>query len=196
MEMAMLTRLLTLALASGLAGPCWAQTAPAAPGGFLTELPPGATRLSRMIGVDVTGSDIERLGDVKEVLVDADGTVSGVVVATGGVLGIGARDIALPYGAFLWNYAAQPIDPPRSSSTGGESGGGDAAQARRADATAPGPAAPAEVTGTVGDPARPSEGLRPQGATTPVTGDGAPIRAVLRLTREDLRAAPAFEGGR
>jgi len=183
----MLTRLLALALASGLAGPCWAQTAP---GGFLTELPPGATRLSRMIGVDVIGSDIARLGEVKEVLVDAGGTVSGVVVATGGVLGIGARDVALPYGAFLWNYAA-PADPPRSSSTGG-----DAAQARRADATAPGPAAPAEVAGTVGDPARPSEGLRPEGATTPVTGDGAPVRAVLRLTREDLRAAPAFEGSR
>jgi hypothetical protein len=29
-----------------------------------------------------------------------------------------------------------------------------------------------------------------------VTGDGAPVRAVLRLTREDLRAAPAFEGSR
>jgi PRC-barrel domain len=188
MEMAMLTRLLALALASGLAGPCWAQTAP---GGFLTELPPGATRLSRMIGVDVIGSDIARLGEVKEVLVDAGGTVSGVVVATGGVLGIGARDVALPYGAFLWNYAAAPTDLPRSSSTGG-----DAAQARRADATAPGPAAPAEVTGTVGDPARPSEGLRPEGATTPVTGDGAPVRAVLRLTREDLRAAPAFENSR
>ena len=191
----MLTRLLALALASGLAGPCRAQTAPAAPDGFLTELPPGATRLSRMIGVDVIGSDIARLGEVKEVLVDAGGTVSGVVVATGGVLGIGARDVALPYGAFLWNYAAAPTDLPRSSSTGGEPGG-DAAQARRADATAPGPAAPAEVTGTVGDPARPSEGLRPEGATTPVTGDGAPIRAVLRLTREDLRAAPAFEGSR
>ena len=188
----MLTRLLALALASGLAGPCWAQTAP---GGFLTELPPGATRLSRMIGVDVIGSDIARLGEVKEVLVDAGGTVSGVVVAAGGVLGIGARDVALPYGAFLWNYAAAPTELPRSSSTGGEPGG-DAAQARRADATAPGPAAPAEVTGTVGDPARPSEGLRPEGATTPVTGDGAPVRAVLRLTREDLRAAPAFEGSR
>ena len=114
-----------------------------------------------------------------------------MVVAVGGVLGIGARDVALPYGAFLWNYAAAPADLPRSSST--------AAMPRRPGGRtprAPGPAALAEVTGTVGDPAR---RRRPAARGSHDARDRrrrASVRAVPRLTREDLRAAPAFEGSR
>jgi len=105
MEMTMRTRLLTLGLASGLAGPVLvgAVLAQTAPGGFLTELPPGGARLSKMLGVNVVGSDIAELGEVKEVLVDRGGAVAGVVIATGGVLGLGGREVAVPYGALLWN---------------------------------------------------------------------------------------------
>ena len=144
-----------------------------------------------MIGVDVIGSDIARLGEVKEVLVDAGGTVSGVVVATGGVLGVGARDIALPYGAFLWNYAAAPTDRPRSSKghrrrcRAGPAGGAAAPGPRRR------PRSPARSAIRRGR--RRACGPRSREART---GDGAPVTRGPAPTREDLRAAPAFEGSR
>lgn len=179
-----------LALALPMCLALSAQAADAPP--FLTTMPPGLTRLSDMIGTDVIGSDINRLGEVKDVLVDRSGRIGAVLIGAGGVLGIGEKDVAVPYGALLWNYDVGPKDSPRSSNTGAEPADGGAAQAKSAAATPPGPEA-AQATGTVGDPAKPAEGLRPQDSTVPVTGSGKPVHAVLRgVTREEIRSAPAF----
>lgn len=185
----MLLRLSTLAVSLSVALPALAQDASS----FITAMPGGTTRLSDVIGTSVIGSDINRLGEVKDVLVDQNGMVAAVVIGTGGVLGIGEKEVAVPYGALLWNYDVDPTDGPNSANTGGQPAPDNATQAKSAVATDPGPAAPPEVTGTVGDPARPGEGLRPHGATVPVTGDGKPVHAVLRgVTREEIRNAPAL----
>jgi hypothetical protein len=167
------------------------RNAPAAQeGGFLKELPAGASRVSKMIGIPVIGSDIHRLGEVHDVLIGRDGTAQAVVIRSGGMLGIGAKSVAVPFAALLWNYDVKPTDGPSSSNTGGATAdGGIQVQS----ATAPRPDAPPDTTGTVGDPAQPNEGLRPQGATAAVTGNGAPSEAVLRVSVQQLEDAPAFK---
>jgi len=189
-------RLAPLLLAAGLALPALAQTPQgSAPVGFLTALPPGASLLSGVIGTEVIGSDIRRLGRIDDVVLDRNGTVAAVVIGTGGLLGLGEKKVAVPYEALLWNYDVGPTTGPSSSTTGGETlPGRQEPQTRSAVTTDPGPANP-NATGTVGDPAHPAEGLRPQGATVPVTGGGEPKRAVLRMTVEELRNAPRFGGG-
>jgi hypothetical protein len=186
----MLIRLSAVTISLAVALPALAQDA----GSFIAAMPPGTTRLSDMIGTDVIGSDINRLGEVKDVLVDRNGMAVAVVIGTGGVLGVGEKEVAVPYGALLWNYEVRPIDLPSSANTGGQPAADNTTQAKSAVSTDPGPAAPPEVTGTVGDPARPAEGLRTPGATVSVTGDGKPVHAVLRgVTREEIRNAPAFD---
>jgi hypothetical protein len=46
--------------------------------------------------VDVYNDRNEKLGDIDEVLLDASGRVSGIVIGVGGFLGIGERNIAVP----------------------------------------------------------------------------------------------------
>lgn len=52
---------------------------------------------ARLIGADVVNTTNDKLGDVDEVLVTTDGRVNAVVVATGGVLGLGERKVVLPW---------------------------------------------------------------------------------------------------
>lgn len=52
---------------------------------------------NRLIGADVKNAANEKLGDVDEVLVTTDGRVNAIVVATGGLLGIGERKVVLPW---------------------------------------------------------------------------------------------------
>jgi hypothetical protein len=176
--------------ASGAALPT--RNAPAArQGAFLQEMPAGASRVSKMIGVPVVGLDIKRLGEVGDVLIGRDGIAQGVVVRSGGVLGVGGKSVAVPFASLLWDYEVSPTDGASSSNKGGPPADGGGTQMQ--SATAPRPDTPPETTGTVGDPAQPHEGLRTQGATVAVTGDGAPRQAVLRLTQQELDKAPEFK---
>jgi hypothetical protein len=52
---------------------------------------------ARLIGADVVNSANDKLGDVDEVLVTTDGRVNAIVVAMGGVLGMGERKVVLPF---------------------------------------------------------------------------------------------------
>jgi sporulation protein YlmC with PRC-barrel domain len=186
-------RLLVPALAIGIHFPALAQTA-AGPTqlGFLTGMPDGSIRISGIKGTEVIGSDIRRLGTIEDFVLDRSGAVAAVVIGTGGLLGLGEKKVAVPYAALLWNYDATPITGPGSSTTGGAAlPGNQEFQTRSAVGNEPGPENP-QATGTVGDPATPAEGLRPEGATVPVTGGGEPRRAVLRMTTEELRNAPEF----
>jgi len=54
--------------------------------------------LAEIVGMEVKDIDGAHIGDVTEVVADAQGTVQGLVVETGGFLGIGARSVLLPAG--------------------------------------------------------------------------------------------------
>jgi len=55
-----------------------------------------------LIGDDVKNSEGEKLGDVEDLMIDLQGgTVAYVVVSHGGVLGVGDKLFAIPWGAFI-----------------------------------------------------------------------------------------------
>ncbi len=192
-------------------GPAWAQTgassqpsmpgtpspAPAESGRFLTQAPASAWRASKLVGLDVYGSDNARIGDINEILVGRDGQAQAVVIGVGGFLGVGEKNVAVPFKALEWaseprtgagtgagvaNAPAIPVVPglsaPGAGTTGPVPGARDAALAPQS-----GGAVPAPTAGTTG-----------AGAAGP--GDPAsrfyPDHAVLRMTKADLQNAPAF----
>src|SRR5215203_4222339 len=92
--------LLTSALA---AVPAFAQTAPTsgqASGGqqVVAQNQAGQWRGSKLMGVDVYGPDNEKVGDINEIIVDRTGKIDAVVIGVGGFLGIGEKDVAVPFG--------------------------------------------------------------------------------------------------
>src|SRR3954449_11770800 len=79
--------------------PALAQTSPAptsppasnAPSGmsgqFITQQSPSQWRASKLVGVDVHGTDNAKIGDIREGLVNRDGATEAVVIGVGGFLG-------------------------------------------------------------------------------------------------------------
>jgi sporulation protein YlmC with PRC-barrel domain len=55
-----------------------------------------AAELMNVSVLDAEGNDI---GDIEDLLVDPQGGVDGVVVSVGGFLGVGAKDVAVPWSA-------------------------------------------------------------------------------------------------
>src|SRR5215210_3644772 len=116
MEEHMLTKHLAFALLGTalLAAPALAQTNPpaaapaptaspntAAPpmasGNWMTQEQPGQWRASKLEGVDVYNNADEKIGDISELIIDNSGKIQAVVVGVGGFLGMGERDVAIPY---------------------------------------------------------------------------------------------------
>jgi PRC-barrel domain len=100
-----------------LAGPALAQTASpgAGPSRSLGGPPATAQRapkpnplkqedISQITGAPVYGSDNKKIGTVDTVLMKPESKeIDRLVVAAGGVLGIGAHDVALPLDQFHWD---------------------------------------------------------------------------------------------
>ena len=155
------------------AGAAAAQTTPApAPmattgsSQVMTEMGGDHMRGSKLVGVDVYGSDNAKIGDIDEIIVDRNGAVQAVVIGVGGFLGIGAKDVAIPFTEVKWTW-----NPPASASTA--------------------PAAPGGVT--------PPNAPTTTGSTTTsstmgagANDDGIPDRAVVAMTRDQLKSAPEF----
>jgi sporulation protein YlmC with PRC-barrel domain len=95
----------------------------------------GKWRASKLIGVDIYGPDNKKVGDVTEVLFDKTGKIEMVTVGVGGFLGIGAKDVAIPFEQVSWSDEPIVAPPPPPPPAGGGVGGGTA--------TAPPPAPPA-----------------------------------------------------
>jgi sporulation protein YlmC with PRC-barrel domain len=56
-------------------------------------------RVSRIIGTDVRNRQGQKIGDIKDVVLDRSGQVAYAVVSTGGFLGVGDRLHAIPWTA-------------------------------------------------------------------------------------------------
>lgn len=102
----------------------------------------GKWRTTKLIGVDVYGPDDKKVGDVTEVIVDKTGKVEMVTIGVGGFLGIGSKDVAVPFDQVTWSD--QPIAPPApapapsgSPSSTGAAGGGMASAPAAAAPKAP-----------------------------------------------------------
>jgi PRC-barrel domain len=201
------------------AGGAGAAASGGAAGRFITQQQPNQWRGSRLIGINVYGANNERIGDINEVLVDRSGNADAVVIGVGGFLGIGEKNVALPFNAFEW----QMDDTRRTASASGTgSGAGGSGTAARSGAgtgdtagagsgaasttaggaagtTAGGAAGTTASTGTAGSGTR-SDSTGTTASTSAAGGSGSrsgtergyPDHAVLRMTKADLENAPAF----
>ena len=171
-----------------------AAPATGASGRFITQQQQTQWRASRLIGLNVYGADNERIGDVNEVLVDRQGNADAVVVGVGGFLGIGEKNVALPFNAFEW----QMDDTRRTAAAGSTSGSartGDTAGTPATGGTAAGTTASTGTAGTAGTTASTSpagSGSASGAARSSSAERGYPDHAVLRMTKADLENAPAF----
>jgi sporulation protein YlmC with PRC-barrel domain len=201
----MLRMHLAVPLAALMAGSAWAQTSPAsAPtqgstasagsGQVLTEMQPNLMRGSRLMGIDVYGSDNQKIGDIDEVLLDRDGRVHAVVIGIGGFLGIGQKDVAISFGQLRWMSDEEVRAATNAAGAGTNTAGGVTTPANPAG-TAPMGNQPA-TTGSTGAPgagmAGPGTGMGGT-VTTPVrVDDGTPARAMVSMSKADLQNAPEF----
>jgi sporulation protein YlmC with PRC-barrel domain len=100
--------LLSTAMMVGLAAPSFAQTqtpstSPSAPATTMPATPPitapapGAIKGSTLINMDVKNNADEKIGDINDVIVSADGKVQQVIISVGGFLGVGSRKVAVAW---------------------------------------------------------------------------------------------------
>ena len=141
-------------------------TSPVTSGRFLTQVEPGQWRTFKLTGLNVYNINNEHIGDIRELLQDRGGKIEAVVIGVGGFLGMGERDIALPYDEIQWveqgsSTTASTTDTKRTTT----------------------PSNPNESVSTTGTVTR----------TENVPGPSYPERAVIELTKEELIAAPPFK---
>jgi sporulation protein YlmC with PRC-barrel domain len=159
-------------------GATGAGSGAAASGKFITEQQGTQWRASKLIGLDVYGADNQKIGDVNDVLVDRQGNADAVVVGVGGFLGIGEKNVALPFSAFEWQ-----MDDTRRTASAGTAGSGTAGSSATTTST----------TAPAGSPAATGSTSAPAGSARTAASDrGYPDHAVLRMSKADLEGAPTF----
>ena len=109
--------MVAIGTASGQSDPSGSTTPPKgaeiAPGAaleadhFVRTSRPHQWRTSKLIGLDVYGTEDEKIGDIVEILIDQDGNEV-VVLGIGGFLGIARRDVAVPFKAVDWRFGDAP----------------------------------------------------------------------------------------
>jgi sporulation protein YlmC with PRC-barrel domain len=162
-----------------------APTAPAGQGQIMTQMPPDLMRGSKLMGIDVYGADNQKIGDVDEVLVDRQGKIQGIVVGVGGFLGIGQKDVAIPYDQVQW-MSNQEVQAQNNQGGGAGTGTNTAGGVTTPNTPAGGAGQPA-TTGSTGG----------AGGTTAASGgsgsnDNMPARAMVKMTKADLQNAQEF----
>jgi sporulation protein YlmC with PRC-barrel domain len=172
------------ALIAAASSPALAQTTPTGDQQFIPKASPGEWRASKLVGVAIYGPDNQSIGKVSDVIIDGSGSAKAVVVGVGGFLGVGQKDVALPFNEVKWSD--QPIVEPTP-----------------APATAVPPAAPATGTAPANSSSIASTNSAASPAATNLPGNSAvtpprttvydyPDHGTVSLTKDQLKAAPDF----
>jgi sporulation protein YlmC with PRC-barrel domain len=174
-----------LALAALIAAanfPAQAQTTPAGDQQFIPKASPGEWRASKLVGVALYGPNNQSIGKVSDIIIDGSGAVKAVVVGVGGFLGVGQKDVALPFNEVKWSD--QPIVEPTPAPV---------AAIPPAPATGTAPANNASMATTHSAVAPAPNNLPGSAATPPRTAVyDYPDHGTVSLTKDQLKAAPDF----
>jgi sporulation protein YlmC with PRC-barrel domain len=173
---------------------------------WITQLQPDQWRASDLEGMDVYSSNnSDKIGDIGELIFDSSGKVQAVVIGVGGYLGIGKREIAVPFDQI--RFVNEPRVNASGTTTGearlaGTSPGSGAVASPAATGTAAVPAgsnspATSNATGNNAPPPGQPEVLG-TGQSAPVGGHPTPDHAILMMsiTRDELQTAPEFRAPR
>jgi sporulation protein YlmC with PRC-barrel domain len=63
----------------------------------LQTVPDDAMTVSNVYKQDVYDTKENKIGDVNDVLLDKDGRITAVIIGVGGFLGVGEKDVAVPF---------------------------------------------------------------------------------------------------
>src|SRR5215212_9607962 len=120
-------------------------------GNWMTQPQPGQWRASKLRGLNVYNENNEKIGDIDELILDNSGKIQTVVIGVGGFLGIGERNVAIPFDQIKF------VNEPRATAT-----------ATTANPNAPAtPAAPGITANPTNPTRRPPRGLQPLGRWIP-----------------------------
>jgi sporulation protein YlmC with PRC-barrel domain len=138
---------------------------------FMTKMQADQVLASDLIGTRVVSANNESIGDINDVIVDRNGQVMAAIVGVGGFLGIGEKNVAVPFNSFEFanTQQADAMDSNKGVTTTGSTASGTTA--------APGSAGTSTTTTKATNSASANE----------------PERIVLRMTKAELQSAPAFD---
>jgi len=124
---------------------------------------------SKLIGLNVYDQQNQKIGDIKELLLDKDGKIGQVAIGVGGLLGMGEHDVAVKWTDL--QFTDQPVPSTTTSSNTSSN-------------TMSGGAARTTGYGTSMSPSASS--------TASTTKKNYPDHAVLNATKDQLKAMPQF----
>ena len=78
---------------------------PAAAMQFVTEQPASEWLARVFLGADVQNASGERVGDINDLVFDRTGRISTVVLGVGGFLGMGEKNVGVPFSALTYTSA-------------------------------------------------------------------------------------------
>jgi len=158
-----------LLAASLLSVPVFAQSAqksdPSAVAAQTATQTLGTWRTSKMISLNVYNNNNEKIGDINELITDSSGKIDAVVIGVGGFLGMGERNVGLPWSQLKFVMEPRPANAASSSPT-------------QTTTVGAGAGTPAATTTTT---------------TTVASNRDYPDHVVINMTKEQLAALPAFK---
>ncbi|MCP8940951.1 PRC-barrel domain-containing protein [Alsobacter sp. SYSU M60028] len=160
------------ATAPATTAPSTVSSSSAMSGQYMTQMSTDQWRASKMVGLNIYGANNEKIGDVNEIVLDRSGNAQAVVIGVGGFLGIGEKNVAVPFKSVEWTYAD------RSTVAANAPAG-----------TAPATTAPAT---TAAAPATTAPRTDVTGSTAATRNMDYPDHGILRMTKDELKNAPAF----
>src|SRR6476661_9791334 len=66
----------------------------------------GQWQASKLIHMNVYNAQNEKIGDIKELMLDKSGKVEDVVIGVGGFIGMGEHDVAIKFDRLKWSDSA------------------------------------------------------------------------------------------
>ncbi len=141
------------------------SAAPDAKPAFIQNEAMGLMRAPKLIGVVVYDQNNKTVGKIDDILIDHSGEAQVAVIGAGGFLGIGRKDVALPFTAIRWKTEPHKVEAPAPANGAlGQTNG-----------------APAKLPIRVIDPAA-AEAYQ-----------GYPDRAEIEVSQAQIKSAPEFK---
>ena len=79
----------------------------------------GQWQASKLIHMNVYNAQNEKVGDIKELMLDKNGKITNVAIGVGGFLGMGERDVAVKFDQLKWsNEPVKSTDTKAGTTTG------------------------------------------------------------------------------
>jgi len=125
----------------------------------------GQWQASQLIRLNVYNNQNEKIGDIKELMMDKSGKIEQAVIGVGGFLGIGTHDVAVKFSELKFSEQPVPSSTGSSSTNRSTSGAGGTGMSPAAGGAA---------------------------SSTSSAKKNYPDHAMLDMTKDQLKALPQF----